>query len=178
MVICADDRSFFAPCTRCVQPQKGQKNTRQHRTIASVAYGGSFAPILQFENLKYIQYSSVFKLYLGTKSLTEGSCRIARCCLKATISLRNGIETWIWCGRGETTIGTPAAIAPLLRERSILMKKKKFINDTAIPQHVIESIARCLLPDILADFECEGIQREFAEWQKAQNANAQESVSE
>ena len=79
---------------------------------------------------------------------------------------------------GETAIGVPAATAPLLRERSILMKKNKLINDTAIPQCVIENIARCLLPDILADFERADIQREFAEWQKAQNANAQESVSE
>ena len=49
-----------------------------------------------------------------------------------------------------------------------MSRRKKLINNTAIPQHQIEAIARCLLPDILAFYESEGGQREFAEWQAQQ----------
>lgn len=45
-------------------------------------------------------------------------------------------------------------------------RRKKLINNTAIPQHQIEAIARCILPDILAFYESEEGQREFAEWQE------------
>ena len=45
-------------------------------------------------------------------------------------------------------------------------RRKKLINNTTIPQHQIEAIARCTLPDILAFYESEEGQREFAEWQK------------
>lgn len=48
------------------------------------------------------------------------------------------------------------------------MSRKKLINKTGVPQHVIERIARCLLPDIQAYYESEEGQREFAEWQKQQ----------
>lgn len=47
------------------------------------------------------------------------------------------------------------------------MAKKN--NDSGIPEHEIESIARLLLPTIQAFFESEEGQREFAEW-KAQQA--------
>lgn len=43
-------------------------------------------------------------------------------------------------------------------------RRKKLINNTDIPQHKIEAIARCLLPDILAFYESEEGQREFSEW--------------
>ena len=43
-------------------------------------------------------------------------------------------------------------------------RRKKLINNTDIPQHEIEKIARCLLPDILAYYDSEEGQREFAEW--------------
>ncbi len=43
-------------------------------------------------------------------------------------------------------------------------RKKKFINNSGIPQHEIEHIARCILPDILAYYESEEGQREFREW--------------
>ncbi len=43
-------------------------------------------------------------------------------------------------------------------------RKKKLINHTDIPQHEIEKIARCILPDILAYYDSEEDQREFAEW--------------
>ena len=49
-------------------------------------------------------------------------------------------------------------------------RRKKLINDTNIPQHQIESIARCIFPDILAFYESEEGQREFAVW-KAQREN-------
>ena len=49
-------------------------------------------------------------------------------------------------------------------------RRKKLINDTNIPQHQIEAIARCIFPDILAFYESEEGQREFAAW-KAQREN-------
>ena len=45
-------------------------------------------------------------------------------------------------------------------------RRKKPINRTNIPQYQVEAIARCLLPDILAFFESEEGQREFAQWKK------------
>ena len=45
-------------------------------------------------------------------------------------------------------------------------RRKKLINNSDIPQHQIEAIARCILPDILAFYESEEGQREFAEWQE------------
>ncbi len=49
-------------------------------------------------------------------------------------------------------------------------RRKKLINDSGIPQHEIETIARILLPDILAFYESEEGQREFAEWKLQQDA--------
>ena len=49
-------------------------------------------------------------------------------------------------------------------------RRKKIINNTNIPQHKIEAIARCIMPDILALFESEEGQREFAEWKAQQEA--------
>lgn len=37
-----------------------------------------------------------------------------------------------------------------------------------IPEHELESLARCLLPDIQAYFETEAGQQEFASWQEQQ----------
>lgn len=42
-------------------------------------------------------------------------------------------------------------------------RRKKLISNSGIPQHEIEKIARCILPDILAFYESEERQREFAE---------------
>lgn len=42
--------------------------------------------------------------------------------------------------------------------------RKKLINNSGIPQHEIEHIARCILPDILAYYESEEGQQEFQEW--------------
>ena len=47
-------------------------------------------------------------------------------------------------------------------------RRKKLVNNTSIPQHEIEAIARCILPDILAFYESEEGQREFAEWKRQQ----------
>ena len=44
------------------------------------------------------------------------------------------------------------------------MKKKDYV----IPQRDIESLARCLLPQIQKYFESEEGRREFAEWQAKQ----------
>jgi len=49
-------------------------------------------------------------------------------------------------------------------------RRKKLINNTKIPQYKIEAIARCLMPDILAFYESEEGQKEFAEWQAQQEA--------
>lgn len=44
-------------------------------------------------------------------------------------------------------------------------RRKKLINNPGIPQHEIEHIARCILPDILAYYESKEGQQEFREWQ-------------
>lgn len=46
------------------------------------------------------------------------------------------------------------------------MSKKK--TKAEIPQHEIEALARCLLPDIQRFFESEEGQKEFAEWKAKQ----------
>ena len=52
-----------------------------------------------------------------------------------------------------------------------MSRRKKLVNNTNIPQHEIEAIARCLLPDILAFYESEEGQMEFARW-KAEKEGA------
>ena len=54
-------------------------------------------------------------------------------------------------------------------------RRKKLINNSDIPQHQIEAIARCIMPDILAFYESEEGQREFAEWKKQREAESQEA---
>ena len=54
-------------------------------------------------------------------------------------------------------------------------RRKKLINNSDIPQHQIEAIARCIMPDILAYYESEEGQREFAEWKKQREAERQEA---
>ena len=43
-------------------------------------------------------------------------------------------------------------------------RRKKLINNSGIPQHENEHIARCILPDILAYYESEEGQQEFQKW--------------
>ena len=53
-------------------------------------------------------------------------------------------------------------------------RKKKHINNSGIPQHEIEHIARCILPDILAYYESEEGQQEFREWLAQRETEASE----
>lgn len=55
-----------------------------------------------------------------------------------------------------------------------MSRKKKLINNSGIPQHAIESIARCILPDILAFYESEEGHREFQEWKARREAEQTE----
>ena len=59
-----------------------------------------------------------------------------------------------------------------------MSRRKKLINNTDIPQHQIEAIARCIMPDILAFYESEEGQREFAEWKKRREGSRQEDKTE
>lgn len=40
-----------------------------------------------------------------------------------------------------------------------------------IPQHEIDALARCLLPDLIAFYESENGQKEFEEWKTQLNEN-------
>lgn len=55
-----------------------------------------------------------------------------------------------------------------------MARRKKLVNDSGIPQHEIERIARCILPDIIALYESEEGQREFQEWKARCEAEVQE----
>ena len=55
-----------------------------------------------------------------------------------------------------------------------MSRKKKPVNNSGIPQHIIESIARCVLPDIIAYYETEEGQRQFQEWKAMQEAEKTE----
>lgn len=57
-----------------------------------------------------------------------------------------------------------------------MARRKKLVNDSGIPQHEIEHIARCILPDIIALYESEEGQREFREWKARREAEVQEST--
>ena len=59
-----------------------------------------------------------------------------------------------------------------------MSRRKKLINNTDIPQHQIEAIARCIMPDILAFYESEEGQREFAEWKAQRDAEHREFKKE
>ena len=55
-----------------------------------------------------------------------------------------------------------------------MSRRKKLTNNSGIPQHAIETIARCILPDILAYYESEEGQREFQEWKAKREAEQTE----
>lgn len=64
-----------------------------------------------------------------------------------------------------------ASIIPRENGRRVALgRRKKLINHTNIPQHKIEAIARCIMPDILAFYESEEGQKEFAEWKLQQQS--------
>jgi len=54
------------------------------------------------------------------------------------------------------------------------MAKKKDYG-TGIPQHEIEALARCILPEIQKFFQSEEGKREFAEWQAEQAKQKEKS---
>ena len=49
-----------------------------------------------------------------------------------------------------------------------MSRRKGLVNNSNLPDHEIEAIARCIYPDILAFYESEEGQREFAEWNRQQ----------
>ena len=55
-------------------------------------------------------------------------------------------------------------------------RKKNIINNSDITQYAVETIARCLLSDIIACYESEEGQREFAEWKAKQQAEQKNKV--
>ena len=55
-----------------------------------------------------------------------------------------------------------------------MSRKRKPVNNSGIPQHIIESIARCMLPDIIAYYETVEGQRQFQEWKAMQEAEQTE----
>ena len=55
-----------------------------------------------------------------------------------------------------------------------MSRKRKPVNNSGIPQHIIESIARCILPDIITYYETEEGQRQFQEWKAMQEAEKTE----
>ena len=48
-------------------------------------------------------------------------------------------------------------------------RKKKRINNSGIPDYAIESIARCILPEIMACYQSAEGRREFAKWKALQD---------
>lgn len=61
-------------------------------------------------------------------------------------------------------------------QQRILGRKKKPANNSGFPNEVIEHVARCLLPEILTDFENEAVQIEFTKW-KAENILGKKAAS-
>lgn len=59
-----------------------------------------------------------------------------------------------------------------------MSRRKKLINRTDIPQYQIEAIARCIMPDILAFYESEEGQREFAKWKEQREVEKREAKTE
>lgn len=59
-----------------------------------------------------------------------------------------------------------------------MSRRKKLIDNSDIPQHLIEAIAYCIMPDILAFYESEEGQREFTEWKKQRETEKQEAKAE
>ena len=59
-------------------------------------------------------------------------------------------------------------------------RKKKLVNNSVYPQHLIERFARCVIEDIRADFAREDVQADFARWmaeRKDKNGAAEDGCS-
>ena len=65
-----------------------------------------------------------------------------------------------------------------MKAGDVRARKKKHVNNTPYPDYVIETVARCLWPDIQAFFESEEGQREFAEWKAEQEKKKQMESTE
>ncbi len=59
-----------------------------------------------------------------------------------------------------------------------MARKKKTVNSTPYLDYVIETVARCLWPDIQAFFESEEGQREFVVWKAEQEGKKETENSE
>ena len=57
-----------------------------------------------------------------------------------------------------------------------MARKRKPVNRSPYPDYAIEAIARCIWPDIQADYENEEIQQEFAEWLKEHEMKNEEAA--
>ena len=55
--------------------------------------------------------------------------------------------------------------------------RKKFINNSGYPDHVIETVARTLLPSIIESLEDEAIQAEYRAWLEEQHLDDENSES-
>lgn len=58
------------------------------------------------------------------------------------------------------------------------MRKKKFKNTCWLPDHELESLARCLLPDIIAFYESEEGISEYKAWEREQAEKEEKKTSE
>ena len=54
-----------------------------------------------------------------------------------------------------------------------MARKRKFVNKSEYPDHVIERLARTFYPDILASFQSEEGQRAYQKWMKEQQENGE-----
>ena len=54
-------------------------------------------------------------------------------------------------------------------------RKKKLVNNSIYPQHLIERFARCVIEDIRADFAKAEVQAEFKRWVEEQEKRAAEN---
>ncbi len=57
-------------------------------------------------------------------------------------------------------------------------RRKKFVNKSDLPDEVIERLARAFYPDILASFQSEEGQRDYAEWLRQQEKPTVEITAE
>jgi hypothetical protein len=55
-----------------------------------------------------------------------------------------------------------------------MSRPRKVVNNSGIPQYAIDRIARCIYPDILAFYESEEGQKEFAAWKARQEQEKQQ----
>ena len=58
-----------------------------------------------------------------------------------------------------------------------MSRKKKFVNNTTIPQYAIEHFARCVFDDIRADYAKPEVQADFQRWLAEREANKKSAVS-